>query len=331
VARLSVRFISAGDVEKFSYCPLSWWLSDEKDVSSEQLDLGIKEHQRLGKSLWKIESTEKSAREAERLVFWWAVAATLIAFVGMAVLPYDEALTISEILGVTALIWILAATYFLYKATKAKIHSSVVTYERIILTFAIVAAVVAINAVAFLLEDPALAVVLESVAIMWLAGASYFLYRTLRSTEIVESLRKEFRVKGKIEYIDVDKSRSFKSDRYGLAGRPDYVIKLGENLIPVEEKKGRSPRGPLFSHILQIAAYCLLIEESSGRPPPYGLLKYPEHDHEIEYNEDLKKLLLRKLEEMRRTIETGEAHRNHSRPGKCRFCSRRSICPEKLE
>jgi CRISPR-associated exonuclease Cas4 len=330
MAGRSVRFISAGDVEKFSYCPLSWWLSEEKEVSSERLELGIKEHERLGKSLWKIEAGERAARESERLVFWWAIAATFIAFVGMAVLPYDEALTISEILGITALIWILAATYFLFKATKSKIHSTVVTYERIVLVFAIVAVVIAVYSVAFLFEDPRLAVVLEFVAIVWLIGASFFLYRTLRSTEIAESLRKEFRVKGKIEYIDVDDSKSFKSEKYGLVGKPDYVIKLGENVIPVEEKKGRSPRGPLFSHILQIAAYCILIEEASGRPPPYGLLKYPAHDHEIEYNEDLKKLLIQKLAEMRKTMVTGEAHRNHNRPGKCRYCSRRDVCLEKL-
>ncbi len=170
----------------------------------------------------------------------------------------------------------------------------------------------------------------EVMALVWLVGASYFLYRTMRSTEIIEALRKEYRVRGEIEYIDIDDSKVFKSERYGLSGRPDYVIKLEAGLIPVEEKKGRTPRGPLFSHIIQVAAYCMLIEDVTGNAPPYGLLKYPEHDHEIEYNEDLKALVLEKLAEMRRLLETEECHRNHERPGKCVSCSRREVCPERL-
>jgi len=330
MAKTSVRFISAGDLEKFSYCPLSWWLSTEFEAESEKLTHGVKEHERLGKSLWKVDAGEKVARESETIVFWWAVAATLMAIVGLEVLPFENAGTMSQVLGVVALIWILAATYFLFKATKSTLHSTVVNYEKIILIFAIVAVVVAANSVAFLLTDVKLAETLEAAAIMWLVGASYFLYRSLRSSEIVESIRKEFRIKGKIEYIDMDKAKAFKSEKYGLMGRPDYVIKLDDNLIPVEEKKGRTPMGPLFSHILQVAAYCLLIEDASGKAPPYGLLKYPEHQHEIEYNNDLKKVLLEKLADMRKIVETGGAHRNHNRPGKCRYCSRRDVCPEKL-
>jgi CRISPR-associated exonuclease Cas4 len=324
------RFISAGDLEKYSYCPLSWWQSTEHEGESYELIKGIKEHERLGKSLWKIDATEKSASQSEKLVFWWAVVATIVATIGLEVLPFSQAAELSEVLGVVALIWILAASYFLFKATKSKMHSATVNYERIIIIFAIVAVVVAANAVAFSVTDTRLAVSLETVAIAWLIGASYFMYQTLRSTAIVDSLRKEFRVKGKIEYIDMGKAKAFKSEKYGLTGRPDYVIKMNDKIIPVEEKKGRTPRGPLFSHILQIAAYCLLIEEETGKAPPYGLLKYPEHEHEIEYNDDLKKLLLTKLEEMREIMRKGEAHRNHNRPGKCASCSRKDSCPERL-
>jgi len=330
MAKSPAKYISAGDLEKYSYCPLSWWLSREFEAESEELALGVKEHEKLGKSLWRIDSTEKTAREAETLVFWWAVVATVIAIIGLEVLPSRHSVEISEVLGAVALIWILAASFFLYKATKSKMHSATVNYERIVLIFAIVAVLIGVNAVAFRVTDVKLAQSLEAVAIIWLVGASFFMYRSLKTTEIVDSLRKEFRVKGKIEYIDMGDSQVFKSDRYGLSGRPDYVIKLSDSVIPVEEKKGRTPRGPLFSHILQVAAYCLLIEESSGKAPPYGLIKYPEHEHEIEYNDDLKKVLLEKLDEMREIVGTGNAHRNHDRPGKCKYCSRRDVCPEKL-
>jgi len=325
------RLISAGDLEKFSYCPLSWWLSKDDDSDDEALAKGVAAHEELGESLWDIEASEKAARQAETMVFWYAVVATIIAVLGLELLPMEHALEISEILGVIALIWVLAATYFLYRASRSTMHGMVLEYEKVILAFAIVAVIIAANSVAFLFTDVELAIALEGASIAWLMGASYFLYRSLKSTEIAEGLRKEFKVKGKLEYIDVNQSKVFKSVTLGLSGSPDYIIKLGENIIPVEEKKGRTPRGPLFSHILQIAAYCALIEEAYGTPPPYGLLKYPEHEHEIEYNDDLRKMLTEKLEEMRRAIRTGEVHRDHERPGKCRYCSRREGCPEKLE
>jgi len=330
MARASVKPISAGDLEKFSYCPLSWWLSLESEEESDALAQGVQKHDTLGKSLWRIDSGEKSARNYEKLVFWWAIVATVIAIVGLEVI-FEKATEVGEVLGVVALIWILAASFFLYKATKSKIRGTTVDYERIIIIFAIVAVIVAANAVAFsVTQDVEVGLTIEAVAVMWLIGASYFLYRTLRATEVVDSLRKEFRIKGKIEYIDMTGSKSFKSEKHGLIGRPDYVIKVDDKLIPVEEKKGRTPKGPLFSHILQIAAYCLLIEESTGQAPPYGLLKYPEQQHEIEYDEDLKKILLQKLQEMRNAMAAGEAHRNHKRPGKCKSCSRNEGCPEKI-
>jgi CRISPR-associated exonuclease Cas4 len=330
MARASVKPISAGDLEKFSYCPLSWWLSLEVDGTNEPLAKGIHQHERLGKSLWRIDSSEKAARESEKLVFWWAMIATIVAIIGLEFL-LERAPEFSEVLGVVALIWILAASYFLFKASKSKMHGTVVDYEKIILIFAIVAVVVAVSAVAFsVTTDIRVAVAAEAMAVMWLMGASFFMYRTLRATEMVDSLRKEFRIKGNIEYIDMAGSKAFKSEKYGLTGRPDYVIKVEDKVIPVEEKKGRTPKGPLFSHILQIAAYCLLIEESTGKAPPYGLLKYPEQEHEIEYNEDLKKVLLEKLQEMRKIMESGEVHRNHNRPGKCKSCSRNEACPEKI-
>ena len=213
MAKAQSKYISAGDLEKYSYCPLSWWLSSASEGDNSALVQGIKEHELLGKSLWKIEAEEKTATQTEKLVFWWAIVATLAAIVGIEVTPFERALQMSEVLGAVALIWILAASFFLYKATRSKMESAVMSYERIILIFAIVAVLVAVNAVAFSVTDTKLAVSLEVVAIAWLVGASYFMYRTLRSISIVDSLRKEFRVKGKIEYIDMGKAKAFKSEK----------------------------------------------------------------------------------------------------------------------
>ena len=330
MARAQTPYISASDIEKYSYCPLSWWLSAEYDGDTEKIAQGVKGHEKLGRLLWDIDAKEKTAREAEKLVFWWAIAATLMAVIGFEIMPWENAVTVSQILGVISLIWVLASLFFLYKTTRSKMHGKSVEYEKLMLVFAMVAVVVAGSAVAFLFADIRLAEALEAAALVWLIGATFFLYRSLRSTEIVENLRKEFKVTGKIEYIDFDSSKAFKSEKYGISGRPDYVIKIQDDLIPVEAKTGRTPQGPLFSHILQVAAYCLLIEEADKKAPPYGLLKYPEQEHQIEYNEDLKRLLLEKVAEMRLAIKVADVHRNHNRPGKCVNCSRREVCPERL-
>lgn len=67
-----------------------------------------------------------------------------------------------------------------------------------------------------------------------------------------------------------------RAPRYRLVGRPDELRALrGDAVIPVEIKSRTSPReGPPPSHRLQVEAYCLLVEEVSGRSPPYGLLRY---------------------------------------------------------
>lgn len=323
-------YVSAGDLEKFSYCPLSWWLSRTHKSRGKELAKGIRGHEELGRSLWQIDAEEKSASQSETLVFWYAVTATIIAVLGLELVFEDDSMHLGEIMGVVALIWVLAASFFLFKATKSTIKSMTVVYEKIVLIFAIVAVVIAVNAVGFIMQDSKLAQALEFIALLWLMAASYFLYRSLKSADIAQLLRKEFRIKGKIEYIDMGDSKVFMSEEHGISGRPDYVIKLGDHLIPVEVKKGRTPQGPLFSHIVQVAAYCLLIEDATGIRPPYGIVKYPEQEHEIEYNDDMKKVLLEKVQEIKRALSEGGAHRNHNRQGKCRSCSRRNICPERL-
>jgi CRISPR-associated exonuclease Cas4 len=101
-------------------------------------------------------------------------------------------------------------------------------------------------------------------------------------------------------------------------------------------KTGRIPKGPLFSHIAQLGAYCILVEDRFAVPPERGVLKYVEPgqkgvEHSIPFDDELRRTVLGFTERMRGTLR-GEtvAHRNHKRPGKCIGCSRRAVCPEKL-
>jgi CRISPR-associated exonuclease Cas4 len=172
------------------------------------------------------------------------------------------------------------------------------------------------------------------IALLWLFAAFIFLYNVRRNTELAEEIRRLHGIyKGKIEYTDkLDKrSKMLYSKKYNVRGKPDYIVKIKGKYIPVEIKTGKVPKGPHFSHIVQIAAYCLLITDNYKIRPPYGIISYGKNNkHKIDFDDDLESLLKDKINEMRHCINSGGAHRNHKRPGKCKFCSRRTDCPEKL-
>jgi len=120
------------------------------------------------------------------------------------------------------------------------------------------------------------------------------------------------------------------SRRYGLTGRPDYVVADGTDLIPVEVKSARAPARPYASHVLQLAAYCLLVAETSGRRPPYGILRYADQTFPIPYTRELEEQLLEVLEAMREDLAAGDAPRRHQDPRRCAACGYREVCEEAL-
>jgi CRISPR-associated exonuclease Cas4 len=325
---------SAADVEKFGYCPLTWWLSrqDVEEVGPA-VEEGITKHEAMGDEILSIERHEKSAHESETTVLYFAAAATIIATLGISFVSELE-FRVTLILSSLSLIWLLAAVFVLYRADRLATDQERFLWERVVLAFSIVAVMVAILSVTtFTLQDHVLGQVGEIVALLWLVGATFFLRRSIGHADMAYAARTKYgATKAEVSYVDHPEAKAelLVSEKYGLRGRPDYILTEGDLIVPVEVKTGRTPRGPLFSHIVQVAAYCLLVEERYGKAPPHGVIRYPEASHEIEYNEDLKKLLLGKLDEMRRALAKGEAHRNHKRPAKCLHCSRRDVCPERL-
>jgi len=330
----AMPMFSAADVEKFGYCPLTWWLSrQDVEETGAAIEEGITKHEAMGDEIMSIEHHEKSAHESETTILYFAVAATIIAILGISfVSPLEFRTTL--ILSSVSLIWLLAAVYILYRADRLATDQERFLWERVVLAFSIVAVMVAILSVTtFTFQDEVLGPVGEVVALLWLIGATFFLRREIAHSGIARAARAKYgATNAEVSYVDHPEAKAelLVSERYGLRGRPDYILTEGDLIVPVEVKTGRTPRGPLFSHIVQVAAYCLLVEETYGKAPPHGIIRYPEASHEIEYNEDLKKLLIGKLEEMRKALAKGEAHRNHKRPAKCIHCSRHDVCPERL-
>lgn len=331
-----MKFLSAADIEKYGYCPLSWWLSrgERKEEEEERADLkdGEKRHRKIGAKVSEIKIVEKQSKEYETLVLWFGTVATIMAIIGLSFLGIiPSELRMSLIFMVIALIWLLVACYFLYRASMTK-NGSQLRYNQLVVIFAMAAIVIGIFGLTLLDVNTLLGGILETVALIWLIGADFFLYRSLIYHERGKTIRKQLKIMGEIIYVDnvKKKPKLLVSKNHMLRGRPDYVLESGKEVIPVEVKTGRVPRGPLFSHILQIAAYCLLLREN-GYNAHYGLLKYGDVEHEIEYTDELEKILLSKLQEMQNAIRSEDVHRNHTRPGKCRNCSRRDRCPEALD
>lgn len=113
----------------------------------------------------------------------------------------------------------------------------------------------------------------------------------------------------------------------GLSGRPDYLLRQRGAVIPVEAKHTFAPAGGHPGHVLQLAAYCRLIHATSGRRPPYGVLRYLDRSLAVRYTRALERELLRTLREM---AACGGAlpDRSHDSPARCRGCGYRSTCDQ---
>ncbi len=310
--------------------------------------------------------------ESEMLIIGFAIVATVLAINGLTIKHRDFVLGLSsfgQILLILAIIWLDVSFLFLYFSFKggvvsgglarefkgitlkdlkpetlAKIqidinkliNEKLPESERGALWFAVVALVLGLNSILITFAPHDIfGLILEVIALIWLLGASFFLYYAIRGSELASKLRMLHGIdKGKILYTDKIDGASdvLVSKKHNISGRPDSIISLNDKYIPLELKTGKVPKGPYFSHILQVAAYCLLVEETYKAAPPHGIIKYSkDKEFKIDYTPELKNLLLGKVGEIQKAIDGKKVHRNHHRIGKCRYCSRRKKCPERLD
>jgi len=120
------------------------------------------------------------------------------------------------------------------------------------------------------------------------------------------------------------------SKTYQLIGKPDYLVETAAGVIPVEVKSSAAPKIPYLGHLLQLAAYCLLIEETTGQAPPNGLLKYANALYEVDFTPELRRELLETMARMRQARLAKSVARSHQQPGKCAACGFYDRCEEAL-
>jgi CRISPR-associated exonuclease Cas4 len=141
---------------------------------------------------------------------------------------------------------------------------------------------------------------------------------------------------GRITYVDTGAwnrcERPLFSRRHRLTGKPDYLVRSPAGVIPVEVKSGAAPHQPYSAHILQLAAYCLLVEEQETRPVPYGIVKYADKAFEIDYTPALRAQVVDTIEAMRRGLRADDegTERSHDEPRRCLGCGYRDQCDQRL-
>ena len=140
---------------------------------------------------------------------------------------------------------------------------------------------------------------------------------------------------GRVIYSDASRWQSIEkplfSRQYQLTGKPDYVVQHGRDIIPVEVKSSSAPiAGPRRNHVLQLAAYCLLREETYRPRPKYGIVKYADRMFAVDYTDALRTDLLDVIAAMRDDLARGGAERSHEEAARCVRCGYRHACTERL-
>jgi len=144
---------------------------------------------------------------------------------------------------------------------------------------------------------------------------------------------------GRLIYTDTRSWGALEEPLYdpelGLVGKPDYLVEKGEQVIPVEVKTGGPPDAPYDSHLYQLAAYCLLVQQVYGTRPPYGILHYSDNSHttrtfKVDYTLAMEQSIRQLIYEMRQQEKRKDVARSHDSPNRCASCGFRSICDQRL-
>lgn len=363
--------VSASDLERFMYCPLSWKLAKEGATGKgDAVEGGVEKHKEIHDEMNDFQEALIRMRRSLLVWSWWfgiIIAFTIDAF---AFLYIDDVVNspieFAKILSMWSVSCLIASilsialpwrnwlgferTMYEVREIKKRFESlgleptwspigflggwfSAGKTEAGLLLATIVIGVHSIALVAA--EDRSQAgFLLVVIAFIWTFLATWQLQHSLRAENQMIASREKVGLEEGTEllYSDDDESSDLLMDNVsGLRGRPDQIVIIDGEFIPVEQKTGKVPKKPHQSHRLQLLAYISLVESSTTKSPPYGVLRYGNEDiHQVYWDEHAKEDLRESIIEVQRLMVEGGAQRNHDREGKCRSCSRRYACSESL-
>jgi len=113
------QIISASEMERYGYCPLSWHLDLKGvDAEGEEVNTGVEKHKEMGDSLKNLLVEEEKSRETSTTLM--TVVAMIMSLVTLAlIILLISNNELRQHLGFILLIigigWMLVASFFLYK------------------------------------------------------------------------------------------------------------------------------------------------------------------------------------------------------------------------
>ena len=362
--------VSASDLERHAYCPLSWSLArDGKTGRGKAIDKGRIKHAEIHQKVENFKLKQNDLRRALIIWSWWFTI--VVMFVTDAIIftnisddrtPVD----ISRYLSILSVVWLIAALLAIYLPWRKWINLPIekspelqdlknldeVAIPRTLQPYGFIggwrqggrveagllmgATIFGLHAIGLMwAEDKEQAgFILVTVAMIWTLLASWQLQRALLADNALEVARINAGLDENtdVAYSDDEATAGLLvDDLSGLRGRPDQIVIVDGEFIPVEQKTGKIPEKPHKSHKMQLLAYLHLVESTTGRKPPYGVLKYgSENLHTIDWNDENEHQLFSAVKEVQRLMVQGGAERNHNRKGKCESCSRRYACDSSL-
>ena len=113
------QIISASEMERFGYCPLSWYLDLEGiDAEGDEVHSGVEKHKEMGDSLKSLLVEEEKSRETSTtLMTVVAMIMTLVTLALVILLISSDQLrqNLGFILLIIGIGWMLVASFFLYR------------------------------------------------------------------------------------------------------------------------------------------------------------------------------------------------------------------------
>ena len=361
--------VSASDLERHTYCPVSWQLS-KAGVSGEgeALEKGMREHDRIHKKMEDYKRSESRASQELVIWTWWITVVCALSADSAAFFFVSEG-TISEqfiqdvgrYLVVLAVVWLVLAIALISLpwrrwmgrpfgfAQPPVINESGLQDEDIVTSFSIeeerslevrlllASIAVALHGLAIYWGQnrSVLAFALIVITLAWLLFCAWQLHRVLiRGREALDAKKDAGLSKNETLAYSDDSGQSatlLVDDETGIRGRPDQIVKIDNNFIAVEQKTGKVPTKPHDSHRMQLLAYIHLVNRTTQTEAEYGILRYGVDSlFTVAWDGAAEVDLFESVQEIQRLMVEGGAKRNHERKGKCQNCSRRAMCPQSL-